>query len=892
MYKTMKFNRFAVWLIETTLQEAVLRFSDKYRDKDANEVPPGFWHWVGQKMDENPKFTPRIEDDDGSVMTRQRVFDLVNARSQNQRWGNNPPAPAPAPQPQQQQPEKPAGDWVLAKVVNVPGMSPGDHVVATRNGEQWTVMDRKSNTKNIPMANIAGAIESVKEDGKVVRSANPEDLWKKVPVAKPQEEKGVGKNPHLMDMDQLSEEQKQIDAQFERMMKSPHQNHMMISALAGTGKTSLLKHLAWKYGKPGQKWLYLVFNTKNRVEAKESSGGWKKFPEWVDIYTTNSFLGHVLKQKENQGIIPQTDRMISLNAGNQGGKVPDKAKVIVDSRTFYEKMTDDFKLPDNEKMGDTVPRLVQEFGINPRDKFFEIYVKRVEGIIDSIRYNFKERVLTLLGLLKSFAVNPKKPNYEQDIKRVFEKYDAHTDEDGNTETGFFDTHLEDIKERISKYDPRFRDTLLAILNEALGYDFMRKDYKEEIIAGATWMLHQALPKASQEKYKYRPKGAVRDIEVNLGDYRDFDDDIWFPTANYIEEIQFPAYQIVALDEVQDFNEGQKIMIKKLIEKGAKVIAVGDKNQSIYNFRGSDSESFDKIGELLKDMSHDKEGWKPHSLSLNFRSRKDVLDHVNNVTHVKDLKAGKKFKDTDLPAEVTDHKVKYSESFNTIAKERAVGKKVETAYISKTNAPLVQAALKLLGNGVPFVILGKDVSGDLVKHLTKIMNKKGMTDDTPLPIFLEALIFHERKESQENAKYSTKKEYLANLKDITMAIETTAGTLLGDERNSRKTIRDYKNWLKEKIGGNSFDFDQSDDRASEADLAEYRRKMEEEKPVVLTTAHKSKGMEYERVYIIDKENFFSPRRKHPEEKKQEMNAWYVGLTRARHQLHILDMEKKK
>ena len=41
---------------------------------------------------------------------------------------------------------------------------------------------------------------------------------------------------------------------------------MCLSALAGTGKTSNLKHLA-SFIKPGEKWLYLVFNKKNQVES-------------------------------------------------------------------------------------------------------------------------------------------------------------------------------------------------------------------------------------------------------------------------------------------------------------------------------------------------------------------------------------------------------------------------------------------------------------------------------------------------------------------------------------------------------------------------------------------------------------------------------------------------
>lgn len=893
---------FKFWLIESILQnEAKMGFS-KHIGKNVNEVPPGFWSWLLDNM--SSTWTPKIEDDNGRLLTRPQVVQLAKMRADNKPFGDSAPKAVQSREiPPQNTPQSPSARWVLGTVIDVEGLTPGQHIVATKSSpEDWTLMTRNGETKKLKSSQMRTSVSSVKgANDKPIESPDPEKLWAMVrepevkePALKTPQ---TGGNPHILDREKLSEEQKEIDSDFERMLSSPAQNHMMINALAGTGKTTILKHLAWKYGNDRQKWLYLVFNAKNRAEAKETSGGYRKFPDWVEIYTTNSFLGHVMGSVNNLSAVPQTDRITSLNADDQqgGGKRLEKARIMVDGPAFQKLMTDTYHLPSWDKIKDKVPSVLAEFGVRPqrssgkKKSFFEICEETIERTVDMIRNNFQELSLKLLGLLKSFSIDPRnKMTLNQEVRRVFDKYDVAKHSDGSTESGFFDTSLENIKERISKYKPNFRDIITNVLDSILNYDFMSKNYKDEIIGASTWLLEKSLPKGTDETYSVKKKGATRDMKVNLGDYRDFNDDIWFPTIN-ADKIKFDHYDIVLADEVQDFNEGQKIMLKKLAEAGAKIVAVGDPNQGIYRFRGADNDAFDNLSEMLKGISHDKENWKQKSLSLNFRSRKEVLDFANNNTHVKNLKPGRKFKDDDLPPEVTNGKLKYEEAFNAISKERASGKKIETAFIARTNEPLVHAALKLLGKGIPFAIIGKDVSGDLVKHIFKITKEERMGDNTPLMRFRDSLLQHEEREIDRNSKYSTKRDYLAGLKDITLAMKASIDQATDGGKDQNKTVGDFKKWLKEKLGSNTFDFDQTDEADSERDLKEYREKMEREKPVVLTTAHKSKGLEFNRVYILNSDQFPHPRAKHPEEKAQEANAKYVAYTRAMHQLHILNME---
>ena len=78
--------------------------------------------------------------------------------------------------------------------------------------------------------------------------------------------------------------------------------------------------------------------------------------------------------------------------------------------------------------------------------------------------------------------------------------------------------------------------------------------------------------------------------------------------------------------------------------------------------------------------------------------------------------------------------------------------------------------------------------------------------------------------------------------------------------------------------------------NEDDLKEYRRKIEYESPVVLTTAHKSKGLEFARVFVLRDDLFPHPKNKHrPKDLLQEENARYVTYTRAMNELHVLDLK---
>jgi DNA helicase-2/ATP-dependent DNA helicase PcrA len=661
------------------------------------------------------------------------------------------------------------------------------------------------------------------------------------------------KQKHVLPTDKLSYEQKEIDKKFEKIVNSNSNSHIVIRALAGSGKTTMLKHLAWKYGKPGQKWLYLVFNTKNKIEATE------KFPPWVQVKTTNGFLGEILNHNKNSLKISQTNRIAELAKGSEE-KVPNKIRIIADSQEFKNLCSNRFGIPDEQR-------------IKTSDK-------TILSLIRSIRYSFKEQVIELTEKCKSHSINPKDEKINERINEIFNKYEI-------------DSELSEVKKRISKYSSgEWLNKLLNSLSSYLGYDIRNKDFKEEIISATLWILLESYPGATKIQYEKRDKnGLVRKVDLNQ--YRDFTDDLWY-AAIYADKIHWPKYDFVLADEVQDFNECQKITLRKLSQSGAKIVAVGDENQSIYGFRGADTKAFNNLSSELENLSQEKE--VEHSLTTNYRSRPGIINFVNNSTKVKKLK-GKVFEDGQ-EGQVTDKEKEYENVFDIIKKENEEKKMQETAFISRTNQPLTHAALKLLSLGIPFVILGKDLAKDLIKHTEKIMKFKKLNPNNSVQELHYALQSYLDDEIESHGDQSSKKAYLQDLKETTEALLrcidqfsslnesienlVLSGLLSEHSGLMRKDIQSFILWLKEKLSGLNIE-------ESEKDFKSYKEKVEKEKPVILTTSHKSKGLEFDRVYILRDDQFPHPKAKREEELEQEENAKYVAYTRAKDQLHIVKLD---
>jgi superfamily I DNA/RNA helicase len=676
--------------------------------------------------------------------------------------------------------------------------------------------------------------------------------------------------------DKLNDEGKALDNKFKDLMGDEDQSHIMIGALSGAGKTSSLKSLAWKYGKPGESWLYLVFNKKNQVEGTE------KFPPWVTVKTTNGFLGNILdKWNSGSDAVQSTERMVSIQnkskSNKENSKIPEKSRVISDSPQFTNTLAalgiKNLSWEESKK-----------WNVSEKKRYGTAAYNFIKG---KIIYTIKDEVVKLSELCKAYAVDPRDADLDQQIKKVADLYDI-------------DFNLGDVKEKLSQYKSPYKDELLYIIDEFFGFKFMNKDFTSEILTCTAWVLKHSLPGVADSYYTHDDNSKHK-----LGDYRDFSDDLWYTAINS-KKLKWPHYDYVMADEVQDFNECQSIMLQRLHDAGAKIIAVGDVNQSIYRFRGSDSTSFNKVATHLEALSKNKD--INATLSRNFRSRKNIIDFVNKNTKVKNLLQGREYDDGN-DGEVTTGKIAEPEMMTGLATEFKSGKMPQTAILSRTNEPLAEAAMGLLGAGVPFVIIGKDIARDLINHVMSIVRMLGYSKDinekmanTDLNSFVNKMNEYADKENNMYGNKNAKKAYLQELNGRTEALEKCVAQFNKDtdalnvtnntgaeeldpelkdaDPSSGKNVATFVKWLRSKLTGLNPD-------ENEKDLELYKKQMASDRPpVALTTAHRSKGLEWSRVFLMRPELFPHPNSTRPEDLEQEENAKYVAYTRAMDTLHIL------
>jgi ATP-dependent exoDNAse (exonuclease V) beta subunit len=298
----------------------------------------------------------------------------------------------------------------------------------------------------------------------------------------------------------------------------------------------------------------------------------------------------------------------------------------------------------------------------------------------------------------------------------------------------------------------------------------------------------------------------------------------------------PTYKYVFIDECQDLNKAQRELML-CAANGGRFIAVGDRNQAINGFAGADCNSFDHIVHLPNTIEL--------PLSVNYRCG------INMVNLAKEIVPQIEAHNGAIKGEVSHVDKLTYDLF-----------KANDMVLCRTSAPLVGLCMKMIQSGITAVVKGKDIANDL-KQL--IDNADTENIDVVLGYLnneknkMIATLKSERKCTDEEAKQSCR--YL-NLEDRCKCIENIC-------LYSIKDTRELKSYI-DKIF--------SDDKVANA--------------VMLSTAHKSKGLEANRVLIL-LPNKLPLKWPHQLEwqLKQEMNLKYVALTRAKRELVFVDIEEK-
>jgi len=266
---------------------------------------------------------------------------------------------------------------------------------------------------------------------------------------------------------------------------------------------------------------------------------------------------------------------------------------------------------------------------------------------------------------------------------------------------------------------------------------------------------------------------------------DFDDMIWLPLVN---NYPFPKYDVLFVDEAQDFNESQREMISKCVN-GGRCIIVGDKNQAIYGFRGADSNSINLFRKRLEKGSRNI---TELPLSITWRCPNTVVKEANRYV--------KEFSAPDFAID------------GSVVVEAPFLPQRNDMVLCRYNAPLVSAFYDLISQGKSAYVLGRDMTKGLITAVQKVSKNNNMGVEEFKQLFEQDFTYNYQRLLQQNKENQAMA--LEDKRDCIMIFVNKATTVGG-------IIEEIKRVFDGKDNGD----------------------------IMLSTVHKAKGLEADNVYIL-------------------------------------------
>lgn len=282
---------------------------------------------------------------------------------------------------------------------------------------------------------------------------------------------------------------------------------------------------------------------------------------------------------------------------------------------------------------------------------------------------------------------------------------------------------------------------------------------------------------------------------------------------------------------QDTNPARRALVRAMLRKGGRVIAVGDPHQAIYGFTGADADAMDLIA---MDFNCVKMG-----LTISYRCPKAVVKFANQwVSHIEAAL-------TAPEGEVS--RVSMEEFFKR--NDLTVG----SVVLSRTTKPLVSLAFNLIRRRIPCLVKGRDIG----KALQKLMTRWKVTTLDALESKLDGYL------AKETTKLLAKRQEakLANVED---SVETIRIIIDQCRMEGKRTIDDAVAYVDQLFGDKI------------------------EGMMTLSTIHRMKGKEAPVVFWLDRVNTCPSKWARQDwAQEQEKNLCYVAATRSQDKLIELD-----
>ena len=388
------------------------------------------------------------------------------------------------------------------------------------------------------------------------------------------------------------------------------------------------------------------------------------------------------------------------------------------------------------------------------------------------------------------------------------------------------------------------------------------------------------------------------------------------------------FRYILIDEFQDVNQLQYDIVRLLALPENNLFLVGDDDQSIYRFRGARPE-------IMLQIPKDFPQLQQVILKQNYRCTGEIVEKSQNVIRWNDARYEKQLFTENDKGKLIEIRTFENESEETtwllkqIQKDLAEGcPHKEIAILFRTNHNCRMTVERLMEYNIPFTM--RDVLPNLYEHwLAKnmvaymhlamggrerkdflaIMNRPNRylsreafyEKEVPFEILYQ---FYEGKEWMcdriEKFEHDLKKmknmapfaainyirygigydEFLKEYAQYRKIKVEELYDLLREIQESAKGYKTFQEW-----------FDSMD--VYKEKLKEQSEKVRQQEGIVVSTLHSAKGLEFERVYILDVNEGCMPYQKAilDPEIEEERRMFYVGMTRAKKELHLYAVEER-
>ena len=459
--------------------------------------------------------------------------------------------------------------------------------------------------------------------------------------------------------------------------------------------------------------------------------------------------------------------------------------------------------------------------------------------------------------------------------------------------------------------------------------------KNKLISQEKWSeIDCNVPKAGEIMRRYEEFKSASDRLL-----LDYDDMLIYANKAFDQDEELlrryqQLYDYVLTDESQDTSLVQHYIIEKLVRTHGQLCVVADDDQSIYSWRGAEPSYLLNLKNVYPQATI-------LFMEQNYRSSKDIVDTANVfIKRNKQRYHKNMFTHNPLHKPIIIHRlIDYkAQAKYLIEKIKNSDHSSKTAVLYRNNSSSIILINELDREGIPFYI--KDEDRRFFSHwvVEDILNFMRLTyTDKRIDIFekiftkmngyitkqqMEAvkkinnnesvfdnLLQHVRLQDYQLKPIEECKDTIGIMKGMSpLAAIYTIRRKLGYEKAlermcerlgfRKEYVLGILNTLEEVATGLS----SMEDFASRLKYLEKvikSSKHNKDSQLTLATFHSAKGLEFDRVYMVDLLEGIIPSRSDMEQKKEgkpenmeeAVRLFYVGMTRAKNHLELLTYEKR-